>query len=292
METISKIPLIYSFVKVAQDKSFSKAASKMGVSRSHMSKQIKELEDQLQSSLFYRSTRSVELTDFGTHFYNLCQNHVVEIERIAEQSRKFQNIPEGRLKITLAGAFGEEVVSPVLTRLLLRYPKLSFELQFNEKVLDLDKEEIDLAIRVSSNQPKNSLCTKVGARKEFVCASPSYLARCGEPKSPKDLRHHNCLIGARDTWSFKTETSHRNYKIRGNYKSNSGRSLVRAALGGLGIVKLPSFYLEDHFRDNTLVPILRDHELSPVYIWAIPNRRNRNNQTLRMIIEELQKERF
>lgn len=287
METIKQLPSFFAFVKVAQFSSFSKAAEQIGVSKSHLSKLIKELEKQVQQTLFVRTTRSVELTEYGQYFFKMCKEHLFEIERITQQTQKLSDIPKGQLRITVAGAYGEETVAPLVAKLLVRYPDIKTELIFSEKILDLKKEKIDLAIRVSATKPKDGKAFKIGERKEFICASEGFLRKHGLPLKPKDLKNFNCLLGSQDTWVLKNKTRTYQVKVDGNFKSSSGRSLAQAALSNLGIVKLPEVYLRSLLNEKKLIPILSDFMTKPVPIWAVVPFEKEASELLALAIEEL-----
>lgn len=288
METIKDLPRILAFVKVAEGASFSKAAEVTGVSKSHLSKLIKELEAQLNKPLFVRSTRSVQFTDFGRYFFEQCKGHVYEIERIVSQSEEIAGIPEGHIRVTLAGAFGEEVIAPLISRMLLRYPSISADLLFDEKILDLEKDRIDLAIRVSATKPKDGLSTKIGDRVEWVCASETYLKLHGCPQKPSDLKKFNCLVGSKDIWTFMVGGRQQKIKINGRFKSLNGRCLAEAAMAGLGIAKLPTVYIESAVKEGRLIPILQEYTNLLVPIWAVTPRAGEIPLSVKLIVDELQ----
>lgn len=287
METIKQIPSIFAFVKVAQFASFSKAAEHTGVSKSHLSKLVKELEIELKKTLFIRTTRSVEFTEFGKYFYQVCKGHMFEIEKITRQTQEISQVPRGQIRITLAGAYGEESVSPLIAKLLTRYPGISTELIFSERVLDLKKEKIDLAIRVSSKKPRDGHALKIGERQELLCASETFLRTYGTPQTPGDLQKFNCLLGSSDSWTLKNKTRSYKINVNGNFRSSNGRSLAHAALAGLGIAKLPEVYVQKYIENKQLAPVLQEFTTSPVPIWAITPFQKEVPKIVRLVIKEL-----
>tara|TARA_B100000749_G_scaffold280259_1_gene275730 strand:- start:86719 stop:87594 length:876 start_codon:yes stop_codon:yes gene_type:complete len=287
METIKQIPMLYAFVKVAQKSSFSKASEELGVSKSHLSKLVKDLELSLKQSLFVRTTRTIEFTEFGKFLFDSCCDSISDLERMAQQLGKISQIPKGQIRITVAGAYGEESVSPMISQLLARYPSISTEIVFSEKVLNLEKSKIDLAIRVSSKKPTDGHTYKIGERREHLCASESFLRQNGIPKSPSDLKKMNCLVGSNDVWSLKRKGRSYKVKVKGNFKSANGRSLTQAAISGLGVANLPEVYVKKYLEEKKLISILQDFTETPVPIWAVTPFKKEIPLIVRLAIEEL-----
>ena len=286
METIKDLTHIYSFIKVAQYRSYTKAAEALKVSRSHLSKSVKELEEKLGQPLLKRNTRFIDFTDFGKKYFETCSNHIEEIERFTKLSKESFKATKGKIRISLAGAYGEDIIAPMISNILMKHPGIEAELDFSTELIDITNHEFDLAIRVSEKKPTKGFAIQIAERKEFVCASPNYLNKYGTPKKPKELISHNCLVGNNERWSFSNESGSEKVAIKGNFKSSNGRALMNAALQGLGICKLPGVYVLDHIRNKTLLPLLSDYTEQSIPIWAVTPSKKSISSSVKILLQE------
>lgn len=287
METIKWVQGVITFVKVAELGSFSKAAMALGVSKSHISKSIASLEEEIGMALFHRSTRKLTLTDSGEHFLSRSKNSLENLEFAKKDMIARSESPRGTLRVTLAGIFGEDYIAPVAMKLIKKYPDLRIELDFNTRIVDLIEEKFDVAIRFGHLQDSSLLAQKIATRQEFVCASKIYLSKHGTPTKLEDLKLHNCL-GAK-SWSFKKSGKVVQAGISGNLYSNNPRVLLKAALKGIGIVRLPGVYVFEEMKKKRLVPILEDFSLGSTDIWAVTPNRHAQNVNVKVFIDEVRK---
>lgn len=286
METVKDLGHIYCFVKVGQFRSYSQAATALGVSRSFLSKSVKELEDKLGAALLKRNTRAVDFTEFGKHYYQSCVGHLDEIERISKHSKEQFKPTKDKVRVSLAGAYGEDVIAPMLASIATKNPGVEVDLVFSTDLVDIRSGEYDLAIRVSLSQPKKGHAFQISERREFVCASPNYLSRYGTPKTPKDLVHHNCLVGSQSGWYFDNGKKRQTVKVSGNFRSTNGRALLNAALAGSGLCKLPGEYVLEPIRNKDLVWVLSDDSVQPIPIWAVVPSKKKLSPTVKLLIQE------
>lgn len=286
METIKSFKSLVAFEKVAKHKSYSLAAKELSVSKAHISKLVQDLEDQLGQRLFNRSTRVVQLTETGAKFYEACSKSFDGIIQAQDEILNKSVDPSGKLKISVAGVFGEEYITPFVLEYVKKYPKVQIELVFEEKIVDLFKESYDFAIRVGHLKDSALIAKKIANRKEFICASPNYLSQQGTPKKPEDLKQHNCLT-LKDTWSFLINRKKQNIIVKGNYKSNNGRTLLKAALNDLGICCLPREYVQSYLDRGELVSILETYLPEEIPIWIISPSKKNISINAKTFIEEL-----
>ncbi|EQC50192.1 LysR substrate-binding domain protein [Bacteriovorax sp. BSW11_IV] len=288
METIKGFGHTYVFVKVAQYLSYSKAAKELGVSKAHLSKSIQQLENEIGQKLLNRSTRLVKLTLEGEKFFETCLEAVSAIENAKNNIKESINYPQGLLRITAAGAFAEEYLTPVASSLLAKYPKLKIELSFSEKIVNLVEENFDMAIRVGHLVDSSMIAKRISTRKEYICATKKYLSKNGTPKTPNELKDHNCLAGNNGQWVFKEKTKQYSIKINGNFTSNNARALLNAALQNTGIVRLPEVYVRSYIDSKKLVPILTNYMTTEVPIWAIYPSTKKKSTNVAFFLEELE----
>lgn len=291
MKTIKSFKSLVAFEKVAKHKSYSIAAKELNVSKAHISKLIQELEDLLEQRLFNRSTRVVELTQTGQKLYQTCSKSFQEINLIQDEILNKSATPSGRLKISVAGVFGEEYITPFVLDYLKRYPKVQIDLVFEERVVDLFKESYDFAIRVGHLRDSSLIAKKIAVRKEYICATPTYLSLNGLPQTPEDLKNHNCL-GLKDSWNFIIAKKKTNIQIKGSYRSNNARTLIQATLSDLGFCYLPKEYVQPYLDNGELISVLEEYLPNETPIWIISPSNKNNSLNAKTFIQELSEVNF
>ena len=260
---------IEAFVMVVERGSFTEAANALGVSPSHISRRMSELEMQLDTALLYRTTRSIRLSEAGELYYQECRQLLEGFLRAEERITQQQEQPVGTLKMTCGTTFGERFIAPLLPAFLKRYPKLNVELQLSNLRNDLILDGYDLAVRLGTMKDSSLLARRLCDRKEYICASPEYLASHGSPHTLEELNQHNCLQGTHPTWLFMEKEQRREIRIEGNWRSNSGPAIVEAVTAGLGIAQLPDYYVEPLLKKGELVSLL-DHYCYPLSgVWLV-----------------------
>ncbi len=259
---------IIEFLAVAETQSFTAAAKRLSLSVSQVSREVSALEQRLAVKLLYRTTRQVRMTEPGQLFYQHCRplvNGLQEAERALSQT---QDKPVGHIRITAPVYYGETVVAPALNHYLLDFPAVSAELQLNNEKIDLVAEGFDLGIRLGPMDMSSLATRKLAVRNHYVCASPEYLGRYGEPHTLAELKHHQCIVGTLDSWRFDENGTIREINVNGRLRCNSGTALVDAALAGLGLIQLPDYYLEPYLSNGKLVSVLNAFHMQDG-IWAV-----------------------
>lgn len=260
---------IEAFVAVVQKGSFTSAAESLGVSPSHVSRRVAELESQLGTPLIYRTTRSIRLSDAGEEYYEECnrllQGFLSAEQKISQQSEE----PSGLLKITCGATFGERFIAPLLPAFLKRYPKLKVDLHLSNSRVDLIRDGYDLAIRLGTLEDSSLLARRLCDRTEYICASPEYLELYGSPHTLNELSRHNCLQGSTPTWLFMDNDQRREFRVDGNWRSNSGPALIEAVTAGLGIAQLPDYYVAPLLKSGELVSLLDNYRYPLSGVWLV-----------------------
>lgn len=278
---------IETFVAVVDHSSFSKAAEHLKVSKSHVSRQIAILENHLDALLLNRTTRQVTLTDVGQSFYPTCRDLLTSLHEAEQAIIEQQHEARGLLKVSAAGQFGEDYIAPAAIKFMARYPQVQVDLDFSNRLVDMVAEGYDIAIRSGALKDSSLIARRIAARKLFICASPDYFAGNRVPTDPHALRNHNCLVGTLDTWRFREDGRHMDLRMTGNWRSNNGRALVHAALAGMGLVQLPSFYLQPFIDDGRLVKVLEDYYPTDTGTWAVYPSNRHMSQKVRLFINFL-----
>lgn len=280
---MSKWDGIDEFIAVATTNSFSRAAKLVGMSPTHMSRSIMLLEQRLQTQLFHRTTRTVQLTDTGRVFFERCERMAQERdETIALIGNQVE--PQGELRVTCSTAMGERFVAPIIRRFAMPYPKLYVVIDLSNRVVDLMTEGYDLAVRTGHVSDPRLIARRVASRTLFTCAAPGYLSRMGQPKKISDLAHHECIIGTSPTWHFNMAGKEVLHHPKGRFRCNSGQAVIEACIAGLGICQLPDFYILPHLNHGTLSLVLEQYQPEDEPIWAVyPQRRHLHPKVKKLV---------
>lgn len=260
---------IDEFVAVAQARSFSQAAKRLGCSTSQISREVALLEDRLRQRLLYRTTRRVSLTEAGERFLLRCRRLVEDREDAFAAMLEDGDQLQGQLRMTCSIAYGERLVVPLVSELMIENPRLSIDLILTDDVLDLVDQGIDLAIRFGKLRDSRLVALRLASRTRHLCASPAYLETHGRPESLEDLAQHVCLRGSAEFWAFSRGGRIYMHRPQGPFRCNSGYAARDAALRGLGLCRLPDFYVHTHLNLGALVELLPQHRPEDEGVWAV-----------------------
>lgn len=286
---MSKWEGIDAFLAVASANSFVGAARALGMSATHVSRSIMALEQRLQTQLFYRTTRTVRLTDTGRVFLEHC-------ERIAQETDEAialigdQGEPQGELRVTCSTAMGERFVAPLIRRFAMRHPKLSVSVELTNRVVDLIGEGFDLAVRTGTVADPRLIATRVASRTLYTCAAPDYLARAGRPRRIEDLAGHECIAGTSGTWHFTVDGEAVEHRPKGRFRCNSGYAVMEACIAGLGICQLPDFYILPYLGHGMVALLLEDARADEEPIWAVYPQRRHLLPKIQAVVDTLRRE--
>lgn len=265
---------ISEFVAVSEYGSFTEAARHLQISVAQVSRNVAELESRLALKLLYRSTRKVSLTEEGKLYLVHCRHLVESLEQANQALSSLKQTPRGLLKITAPVYFGETKLAPLLNAFLRDYPEVELDLHLTNSKLDLIQGGYDLAIRLGTLESSSLIARRLGSRRQFIVASPDYLARHGCPTQLSDLNPAHCLRGSVDYWRLhtshgKSEGQTLQFKPQGRIHCNSGPFLLEAALMGLGFVQLPDYYVQHELEAGRLVSVLNELQMPNEGIWAV-----------------------
>lgn len=266
------------FAKVVEERSFSGAARKLGVSLPVVSKKVAALEQRLGARLLHRTTRRLSLTEAGAAVYEHCANIAGEVAAVEAAVSHLYATPRGHLRVSAPLAFGAMHIAPAIPEFLGRYPDITLELTLNDRVVDLAEEGVDVAVRMTPSPAPTLVARRLAGVGRVICAAPDYLTRHGVPTVPADLAGHNCICYSNvvpvDEWRFRAANSEEVVRVRGNYRVNSTDALRKAAVAGMGIAMLPSYTVGQELATGKLVPLLTGYGLpeSDIYAVYLPNR--------------------
>ena len=264
------------FVKVVQQGSFSKAAAILKHPTSTMSRIVSRLENDIDTKLLLRTTRSITLTPAGRELYERVAGHIEAIEEARKSVEGSDSSSKGRIRITATEDLGAFVVTPILGRIIKKYPELSFDIYYTNEVLDLVKEGYDLALRIGHLNPSRFKSVRLGQLSLVAVASPTYLESRNKIKKPKDLTDHNCLIFGSSSdvnkWQFHSKNEKAKVAIRPHSTANQMQSLVTLAATHAGVAFVPYFSCKREIKDGSLVRVLSDWSIATYEVHLVsPN---------------------
>ncbi len=275
------------FVAVVEHGGFTAAAATLDVSTSFVSRQVKRLEDRLDTRLLHRTTRAVRLTEMGRVYYERSREILDQLEALESDMADLQERPKGLVRVTAPGLYAQRYVAPALAEFTATYPDVSIELDTRMGLVDIIAEGFDLAVRMSALADSSLIARKVASRRVLICGSPAYFAQYGKPKEPDDLRSHNCLTLPDMSWRFAYPDAIRVVKVRGTWTSDNGRALVAAAVRDTGLVRFATYYVDEELARGELVPVLEGFEVKDAATWIIYPDRHHLPTRVRFLIDFL-----
>lgn len=253
MKEHKKLERLMLFSEVAQHLSFTLAANALGISRGHLSAQIKQLEKELGTPLLIRSTRSVRLSAEGQRVLESMEQirrSLLELERNVEHQGQ---AIEGVLKITSPAQFTERYLLDICDQFKQLHPNISFSIDCSYTSYDLNRSDFDMAFRATNEPPQNMVAKPLFSYRHTCVASPEYLAEKGEPNHPSELTKHQCLSGQDfQVWPFEGI----DVPLSGWMQLNDNHMLKKLALQGQGIIRVPDYLVKEEIQAGLLQPVL------------------------------------
>jgi len=283
-----------TFIRVVEAGSISGAADRMGVAKSAVSRRLKELEAHLGVELFHRTTRQMNLTDTGRAFYHQTVRILDDVLEAELATSQAHGTLKGSLKIALPSSFGLMHIGPAINDFLKEHPQVEFDLDFNDREVDLIQEGFDLAIRIANLPDSSLIARRFAPVKTVMCASPDYLEQMGTPQSPDELIEHQCLVYSllRDYeyWHLSdTRGNEIKTRIHPYLKASTGEFIRDAAVAGRGIVLIPTFIAYKEIERGTLVPLLKDYRPPQINAYAVYPQTRHLSQRVRTFVDLLVK---
>ncbi len=275
------------FVAVVEHGSFTAAADALNVSTSFVSREVKRLEERLNTRLLHRSTRALSLTEMGQVYFERGREIHSLLETLEKDMADLQDHPKGLVRVTSADLYAERYVAPAIAEFTMTYPEVSIELDTSMRSTDLIGDGFDIAIRTGALADSSLIARKVAPRRMIVCGSPAYLAKHGHPDTPDDLNSHNCLVLPSLPWRFKYPDGARATRFTGTWTSDNVRALIAASVRGVGLVWMTDYYMEDELNAGELETVLEDFEVDDVATWIVFPARDHLPTRVRFLIDFL-----
>lgn len=269
---MDRLATLESFVRVAELGSFSEAARRLRSSKSVVSRQVAALEAELGVRLLHRTTRALTLTEAGQGYFARMSRILADLAEANQSVTQLQAAPRGRLRVNAPMSFGVLHLAPALPDFLARFPEVDIDLAMTDRFVDLIEDGFDVGVRIAKLADSSMIARKLAPIRMAVCASPSYLARCGVPATPADLAQHECLGygAAGGEWRFaKPDGAPWPVAVRGRLGVDNGDALRSAALHGVGLVMLPTFIVGADMQTGALVSVLAEYVPQERALYAV-----------------------
>ena len=283
-----------AFLAVAEERSFTRAAARLGTSQSSLSQTVRRLEARLGLRLLARTTRSVAATEAGDQLIETLRPAFDEIDAKLTALSELREKPAGTIRITTSQHAAEAILWPAVARLLLNYPDLRVELSIDATLTDVVAERYDAGVRLGEQVAKDMIAVRIGPDMRMaVVGAPSYFAERPAPKTPHDLNHHTCInirlptLGGLYPWEFRKNGRELNVRVDGRLVFNEMPMVLRAAIEGFGLACVLEEQAAHLIAEGRLVRVLADWcpPFSGYHLYY-PNRRQ-HSPAFAVLVEAL-----
>jgi DNA-binding transcriptional LysR family regulator len=285
---------LMSFLAVARERSFTRAAAQLGVSQSTLSHTIRGLEERLKVRLLTRTTRSVAPTEAGERLLATLAPHFDGIQEELAQLSDFRDKPAGTIRITATDYATHTLLWPRLARVLPEYPDIKVELTVDYGLTDIVAQRYDIGIRLGNQVARDMIAVRIGPDVRMaVVGAPAYLAQRGMPSTPQELGSHNCINlrlpthGGVYAWELRQDGRELQVRVDGQLTFNSSYQMLDAALDGMGLAYLPEDLAQPHLEAGRLQRVLQDcWPTFPGHYLYYPHRRQ-SSRALAVVVDAL-----
>lgn len=254
-----------AFLAVAREQSFTKAATRLGVTRSALSHTVKSLEERLGLRLLARTTRNVAPTEAGERLMQAVGPHFDQIEAEIEALSALRDKPAGTIRITCIDYVIETIFRPKLSDFLRRYPDIKVELNVDYGFTNIVAQRFDAGVRLGGSVSKDMIAVRIGPDWRFaVVGSPAYFERCSPPETPHALTDHNCItirltsVDSLYAWEFRKDGREMNIRVDGQLTFNTSMPVLNAAADGVGLAYVPEELAKPYIKEGRLKEVLVD----------------------------------
>jgi DNA-binding transcriptional LysR family regulator len=263
------------FVAVMETGSFAKAAARLGTSSGQASKLVSRLEQELGVRLLNRTTRALTPTEVGQAYFERIKQLLDDLTALDDQVKARSGAPSGKLRLTAPMSFGTAQLAPALIEFATLYPAIELDVNYSDRVVSLVDEGFDAAVRIGNPSDSSMIARKLCDARIVLAASADYIARRGEPATPQDLTHHDCIIDTNfrepTIWRFRNAGSSGEMAVtvRGRLHFSSADMCLAAAEKGFGVTRVPSFMAGAFFKIGRLKPVLAAFEDTPSAVHVV-----------------------
>lgn len=281
------------FIAVVKNQGFAGAARELGITSSAVSKQIQNLEYDLEVKLLNRTTRKVSVTEEGAIYFERALRAVEDLQEAKEQIQELKTNPRGSLKISIPLTLGAKYLKSEISSFAKKYPDIHLNVSFDDRFVDMVNEGFDLVVRIGELKDSSLMVRRLASCPFVLCASPEYIQNHEKIDNPTDLSRHNVLAYTRNSglheWRYVDEKGNNGQvPLKGTFKSDNGQMMCEAALTGIGIAMLPIFYVAEYIKNGSLISILPNFTTQPTRdIHAVFMSNRFLSARLRLMIDHL-----
>ncbi len=266
---MNKLLGMQAFAKVVENGGFTGAAKRMGVSVSAVTKHIARLEADLGAQLLTRTTRRINMTEFGRDYYASCRRIFSELDDAENALQQSQEQLRGKVSLLCPAFFARVGLLPHMHRFHERYPDIEIDITLGERYADLIASGINLAVVVGEMKDSRFASRLLTKGPRVCCATPEYLKKHGTPQRVDDVMSHNCLVSRTALWQFKEEGRRVEVAVKGNLVVHSGDALREATLLGLGLAQSNSWLFHHDLSSGRLVEVLRRNRAPGLSMYVV-----------------------
>jgi DNA-binding transcriptional LysR family regulator len=270
---MDRLAAMTTLLAAVEGGSLSAASRKLSMPLPTVSRKISELEAHLRTRLVHRTSRRLSLTDAGQAYVVACRRILEDIGEAERAAAGEYSAPRGDLAMTAPIVFGRLHVLPIVTEFLNAYPDINIRIALGDRVVDLQEEHVDLAVRIGDLPDSSLVATRAGEVARVVCGSPGYFETRSMPKSPADLRGHDCIsfegMTAPDRWIFTAGESQVSVPVRSRLIVNTAEAAIDAAIAAVGVTRVLSYQAANALRTGSLVRVLRRFEPMPMAVSLV-----------------------
>ena len=285
---------LLAFLEVARERSFTRAAAKLGMSQSSLSRTIRELEARMGVRLLTRTTRSVSPTEAGDRAMTALKPRFDEIESELETLGELRDKPAGTIRITTSDHVVDSVLLPKLARLLSEYPEIKIEIVVDYAFTDIVAQRFDIGVRLGDQVAKDMIAVRIAPDMRMaVVAAPSYFSKHPPPETPEELTRHNAIklrlptYGGLYAWEFEKEGHKQNARVEGQMTFNTLSQMLQAAVNGIGVAYVAEELAQPYIANGRLVQVLEDWcPTFPGFHMYYASRRQ-SSRVMRLLVDAL-----
>ena len=287
---MNKLAAMETFVRIVDKGSLTAAAAALDTSLPSVVRTLAALERELGARLLNRTTRRLHLTDEGARYLERCRAILSAVQETEAAFTSARAEPQGRIAVTASVLFGRRYVAPIVSDFLRRHPKVSAELLFVDRVVNLVEEGIDVAVRIARMPDSSLVALPVGKVRRVVCASPDYLRRRGTPRAPQDLRKHDCIRhtgnARRSDWQFRVGRRTVAVPVNAVLSCSDIDSSLDACVSGHGLGRFLSYQTAAYRKERKLSYVLEAFETEPVPVQVVYAQSRLVTGTVRAFVDE------
>ncbi len=261
---VDKLGAMAILLNVVEAGSLSAAAKRLDVPLATVSRRIAELEAHLKTRMLHRTSRRLSLTEAGRLYVEACKRILEQVDEAERAAMGVHKDPKGRLTVTAPIVFGRIHMIPIISAFLGEYPDIDLKLVLADRLLDLLESDVDVALRIGDLTDSSLIASRIGTVRRVTCASPSYLATHGRPRTPEDVRNHTCVtfdnLASPETWRLSSAKGDVTVPVRSRLTVTTAEAAVAAAVAGLGLTRLLSYQITEAQRARQLELVLEDYE--------------------------------